>query len=118
MNGGSDTGSTSTTSKTPTFGSTSTTTSAEGDVTVSKCDTNGNSIGMADIAVRIINSMSRVQSYWVTVSVNDAAGNRLTEANGASNSVRPGQSATAKLLASTGRWGGLGTVANVSLIPQ
>lgn len=122
VNGGSNsTGSgTSTSSNTPAYGGLSTTSisNAEDDVAVSKCVTRGNVIGMADIAVRITNSTNRVQSYWVTVSVNDAAGNRLTEANGASNSVRPGQSATASLLASGVDDGASCAVAKVTRMPQ
>jgi hypothetical protein len=72
---------------------------------------------MADIQVRITNTTSQVQSYWVTVSVNDAAGNRLAEANGASNAIRPGQSAIAKLLG-PGVSGGVScSVAKVNRFP-
>jgi hypothetical protein len=116
--GNGDNSATSTASTTPNFGTFSTTASAEDDVTVSKCQTRGDVIGMADIAVRITNSTSRVQSYWVTVSVNDTAGNRLTEANGASNAIRPGQSATAKLLASAVDGAASCAVANVTRMPQ
>jgi hypothetical protein len=91
---------------------------AEGDVKVTKCDTGGDAIGMADIEVRITNSTNRTQSYMVTVSVNDAAGNRLTEANGASNSVSPGQAATAELLASAVDGAASCAVANVSRFPS
>jgi hypothetical protein len=108
----------STATTTPSFGTFATMASAEDDVIVSKCVTSGDVIGMADIAVRITNSTSRVQSYWVTVSVNDAAGNRLTEANGASNSIRPGQAATAKLLAPAVDGASSCAVANVTRIPQ
>lgn len=94
------------------------TNTAEDDVKVAKCETRGNAIGMAGIEVRVTNSTDRVQSYFVTVSVNDAAGNRLTEANGASNSVRPGQSATAKLLAGAVDGAVSCAVANVTRIPQ
>ena len=122
MNSGHDahtsTSTASTASSTATFGALSTTSSPEDDVTVSKCVTSGNVIGMADIAVRITNSTNRVQSYWVTVSVNDAAGNRLTEANGASNSIRPGQSANAGLLASGVDGAASCAVADVTRIPQ
>lgn len=106
------------TAPTSPFGSLSTTSRPEDDVTFSKCNTTGNAIGMADIAVRITNSTNRVQSYWVTVSVNDAAGNRLTEANGASNAIRPGQSANAGLLASGVDGAASCAVANVTRIPQ
>lgn len=100
------------------FGIVPTNADVEGDVKVTKCDMSGNAIGMADIEVRITNSTSRVQSYLVTVSVNDAAGNRLTEANGASNSVRPGQAATAELLASAVDGAASCAVANVTRIPS
>lgn len=122
INGGHDartsTSTASTTPSTATFGALSTTSSPEDDVKVSKCVTSGNSIGMADIAVRITNSTNRVQSYWVTVSINDAGGNRLAEANGASNSIRPGQSANAGLLASGVDGAASCAVANVTRIPQ
>ncbi|MGH3935573.1 MAG: hypothetical protein ACRDS1_11465, partial [Pseudonocardiaceae bacterium] len=88
------------------------------DVVVSRCNTTENIIGMADIAVQITNSTNRVQSYWVTVSINDANGNRLEEANGAANSIRPGQSATATLLASGVEGAASCEVADVSRIPQ
>lgn len=75
-------------------------------------------IGMADIAVRITNSTDRVQSYWVTVSVNDSAGSRLAEANGASNAIRSAQSANAGLLASGVEVAVSCAVASVTRIPQ
>lgn len=100
------------------LGALPTNTGAEGDVKVTKCAMGGNAIGMADIEVRITNSTDRVQSYFVTVSVNDAAGNRLTEANGASNSVRPGQAATAELLASAVDGAASCAVANVTRFPS
>jgi hypothetical protein len=72
------------------------TSAAMSDVSVTGCGNDGTAFSSA--TVKITNSTDRVQSYLVTVSLNDAAGNRLGEANGASNSVAPGQSATTKLL--------------------
>lgn len=69
------------------------------DVTVNQCAGGTDaSLGMAKVAVKITNHTDQVQSYLITASVNDAQGNRLTEANGASNSVAPGQTANADLL--------------------
>jgi hypothetical protein len=74
-------------------------TDAISDVTVAKCAGGPEAgIGMAQVTVKITNHTDQVQSYLITASVNDAQGNRLTEANGASNSVAPGQTATADLL--------------------
>ncbi len=94
-----------------------TTDTAMQDVTVSECD-GSNQFGLAKVTVRITNSTDRVQSYFVTVSVNDAAGNRLSEANGASNSVAPGQSATAELLGGASEDAANCTVASVNRIPS
>ncbi len=94
------------------------TSAAMNDVSVAKCGGSEGPLGLSNVAVRITNSTDRVQSYLVTVSVNDAAGNRLGEANGASNSVAPGQSATAELLG-VGADGVAGcTVANVTRLPS
>lgn len=78
-----------------------TTDAAIHDAVVTKCEAGSDQFGMTKVAVRVTNSTGRVQSYMITVSVNDAAGNRLGEANGASNSVAPGQSATAQLVGGT-----------------
>lgn len=88
------------------------------DVSVTECGGGGGSLGLSKVVVRITNSTDRVQSYFVTVSVNDAAGNRLDEANGASNSVAPGQSATAELLGSAVDGAASCAVANVTRIPS
>lgn len=87
------------------------------DVTVTECSGQGQ-FGMATVKVRVTNPTDRVQSYFVTVSVNDAAGNRLAEANGAANAVAPGQSANADLLGATASGAKNCTVANVSRIPS
>jgi hypothetical protein len=68
--------------------------------------------------MRITNSTDRTQSYWVTASMNDAVGNRLGEANGASNSVAPGQSANAQLLGTDAKGVTQCTVANVTRMPS
>lgn len=99
----------------PVFGAT--TDSAMGDVTVSEC-VGSNQFGLAKVTVRITNSTDRIQSYFVTVSVNDAAGNRLSEANGASNSVAPGQSAIAELLGGATEGAANCTVASVNRFPS
>jgi hypothetical protein len=91
-----------------------TTGSAMGDVKVSECNGGSGQFGLAKVTVRITNSTDQVQSYFVTVSVNDAAGNRLGEANGASNSVAPGQSANAELLGGATEGAANCTVASVN----
>jgi hypothetical protein len=93
------------------------TNNAESDVTITKCG-DADQFGMNTVTVRVTNSTDRTQSYLVTASLNDAAGNRLVEANGASNSVAPGQSANAELLASGAKGVSQCTIANVTRIPQ
>ena len=93
------------------------TTGAEKDVTVTECSGQGQ-FGMATVKVRVTNPTDRVQSYLVTVSVNDAAGNRLAEANSAVNSVAPGQSANADLLGGAATGAKNCTVANVTRFPS
>jgi hypothetical protein len=93
------------------------TNNAERDVTITKCG-DADQFGMNTVTVRVTNSTDRTQSYLVTASLNDAAGNRLAEANGASNSVAPGQSANAELLASGAKGVSQCTIANVTRIPQ
>lgn len=90
---------------------------AEKDVVITKCG-GADQFGMNGVTVRIINSTDRTQSYLVTASMNDEAGNRLGEANGASNSVAPGQSATAELFAGGVKDVKQCTVANVTRIPN
>ncbi|MGH3814177.1 MAG: DUF4190 domain-containing protein [Pseudonocardiaceae bacterium] len=94
------------------------TSAAMSDVSVTECGGSSGPLGLSNVAVKITNSTDRVQSYFVTVSVNDAAGNRLGEANGASNSVAPGQSATAELLGGTTEGAANCTVASVNRIPS
>jgi hypothetical protein len=67
------------------------------DVVVTKCG-GDDQFGLSKVTVRITNPTDRVQSYLVTASINDASGARLAEANGASNAVAPGQTATAELM--------------------
>lgn len=93
------------------------TSAAMSDVSVTECGNDG-PLGWSSATVKITNSTDRVQSYFVTVSVNDAAGNRLGEANGASNSVAPGQSATTELLGGAAYGIASCTVANVNRIPS
>jgi hypothetical protein len=92
------------------------TNNAERDVAITKCG-GDDQFGMNSVTVRITNSTDRVQSYWITASMNDAAGNRLGEANGVSNSVAPGQSANAQLIGTGAKGVAQCTVANVSRIP-
>ncbi len=89
---------------------------AMADVRITKCSGGGGPLGMGAVAVQVTNHTSAVQSYLVTVSLNDAAGNRVAEANGASNSVGPGQSAAADLLAPAARDVAQCTVAHVTRI--
>ncbi|MGH8571742.1 MAG: hypothetical protein ACREX8_04085 [Gammaproteobacteria bacterium] len=93
------------------------TNSAEGDVVITKCG-DADQFGLNTVTVKITNSTDRTQSYFVTASLNDAAGNRLAEANGASNSVAAGQSANADLLATGAEGVTQCTVANVTRTPQ
>lgn len=93
------------------------TSNAEHDVKITKCG-GDDQFGMNSVTVRITNSTDRTQSYFVTASMNDAAGNRLGEANGASNSVAPGQSANAQLIGTGAKGVAACTVANVSRIPS
>ena len=94
------------------------TSAAMSDVSVAECGGSSGPLGLSNVAVKITNSTDRVQSYFVTVSVNDDAGNRLGEANGASNSVTPGQSATAELLGVGVEGVANCVVANVTRIPS
>lgn len=92
------------------------------DVTVDKCAGGTDAtLGMAQVTVKITNHTSSVQSYLITASVNDAQGNRLTEANGASNSVAPGQTANAELIGGSAQGMANATscsIANVTRLPQ
>lgn len=94
------------------------TSAAMSDVSVTECGGSDGPMGLSNVAVKITNSTDRVQSYFVTVSVNDAAGNRLGEANGASNSVAPGQSAAADLLGVGAEGVASCVVANVTRFPS
>lgn len=67
--------------------------SAEADVTVNSCE--ASAIG-ATGEVTVTNSTSSPKSYLVTVSANDADGNRIGELTAAANAVGPGQSAKAQ----------------------
>lgn len=92
--------------------------SAINDVVLTQCTgTYDGSPYLGKVTVKVINPTDVVQSYMITVSMNDATGARLAEANGASNSVMPGQTAKADLIV-TGVEGVTGcTVANVIRIP-
>lgn len=92
------------------------TNNAESDVVVTDCSASGD-FGMPSIKVKITNSTDRTQSYLVTVSVNDAGGSRITEANGASNSLMPGQSASVDLFAMSADGMKSCAVANVTRMP-
>jgi hypothetical protein len=73
------------------------------DVVVAECNgSDGSTFDMGRVTVKVTNSTDRVQSYMITVSMNDASGARLAEANGAANSVAPGQVATTDLFSGTG----------------
>lgn len=93
------------------------TNNAEHDVAITKCGGDGQ-LGMNSVTVRITNSTDQTQSYWITASMNDTAGNRLGEANGASNSVAPGQSANAELIGTGAKGVVQCTVANVTRMPS
>jgi hypothetical protein len=68
----------------------------QADVTLTKCATD--SIGLADVEATILNHSSGRSNYLVQVNILDAAGNKIGEANGASNNIEAGQSSTEKLL--------------------
>jgi hypothetical protein len=89
---------------------------AAGDVTISQCTPSG-ALGMAQVTTQVHNSTTSAQSYMITVSLNDAAGNRVAEANGAVNSLAPGQSAHVDLLGAQAPGATACTVASVTRIP-
>lgn len=68
-----------------------------GDVTMATCEQG--QFGPT-VRVTITNRSSKRSNYLVSANLEDAAGNKVGEANGASNNVEPGQTATADLLAS------------------
>lgn len=86
------------------------------DVTITTCNPTG-SMGTSQVAVKVTNSTRTVESYMITVSLNDPGGNRVSEANGATNSLAPGQSATVELFGGTATGSTTCTVASVSRIP-
>lgn len=93
---------------------------AIGDVSVTPC-TVETTAGLTEVTATVHNTTSSVQSYMVTVSVNDATGNRVTEVNGAANAVAPGQSAPVQLIGSSPAVSGSAkscTVADVTRIPS
>jgi hypothetical protein len=93
------------------------TNNAERDVVITKCG-GDDQFGMNSVTVRVTNSTDRSQSYLITASMNDAAGNRLGEANGASNSVAPGQSANVQLIGTAAKGITQCTIANVTRMPS
>lgn len=86
------------------------------DVVITTCNPSG-SAGMSQVAVKVTNSTATVESYLITVSLNDPGGNRVSEANGATNSLTPGQSATVELFGGDATGSITCTVASVSRIP-
>lgn len=66
------------------------------DVTVDTCQPG--TFG-AQVKVKVVNHSSKTSSYLINVSVEDAAGTKVGEANGASNNVAAGQTALVDLLA-------------------
>jgi Na+-transporting methylmalonyl-CoA/oxaloacetate decarboxylase gamma subunit len=73
------------------------TSSAMNDVKVTECNSGSGPLGMSGTTVAVTNGTDRTQTYLITVSLNNADGNRLGEAIGAVNSVAPGQTATSDL---------------------
>lgn len=86
------------------------------DVTIAQCTPSGLA-GMAQVTTKVTNHTTTVQSYMITVSLNDPAGNRVSEANGATNSLAPGQTASVDLIGSTATGAVSCTVASVSRLP-
>jgi hypothetical protein len=90
---------------------------ATADVAITTCNPSG-AMGIAQVTAKVTNSTATAESYLITVSLNDPAGNRVSEANGAVNALTPGQSATVELLGGTASGSTTCTVASVTRIPE
>lgn len=73
------------------------TSDAINEVKVTECNNGNGPLGMSGTTVAVTNGTDRIQTYLITVSLNNADGDRLDEAIGAVNSVAPGQTATSDL---------------------
>lgn len=93
-----------------------TTPGALGDISITQCTPNGPA-DMAQVTAQVHNGTDSTQSYMITVSLNDAAGNRVAEANGAANSIMPGQSARVELIGESAAGAVACTVASAVRIP-
>lgn len=65
---------------------------ATADVSVQQC--NADQLGFVHASGTIQNHSSKPSSYLITISFNDAQGNRIAEGNHAANVIQPGQSAS------------------------
>ena len=68
----------------------------QADVALTKCSTD--EIGLADVEATITNHSSGRSNYLIQVNILDASGNKIGEANGASNNIEAGQSSSEKLV--------------------
>jgi len=92
-------------------------TSATTDIAINDCGTT-NDLGWAVVRVRVYNSTNEPASYMITVSENDSRGDRLGEANGAVNSLAPGQTTMTELMGTASSGVTRCTVASVSRLPM
>ncbi len=69
---------------------------ATGDVVIDSCE--AGDYGAINADATVTNSTEVPATYSITVSANDADGNRVAELNGFANSVAPGQSASVDLV--------------------
>lgn len=96
------------------------TSEALNDVKVTECDGGSGPLGMSGTTVAVTNGTDRTQTYLITISLNNADGNRLDEAIGAVNSVAPGQKATSDLFSGGAHTQGVTAcaVASVNRVPS
>lgn len=96
------------------------TSDAINEVKVTACNSGDGPLGMSGTTVAVTNGTDRAQTYLITVSLNNADGNRLGEAIGAVNAVAPGQTATSDLFGGGTDTEGVTacTVANVDRVPS
>ncbi len=71
---------------------------AANDVAITSCGSD--SVGFAKVGVTITNHSTGQSNYLISVNVLDAAGNKIGEADGASNNIASGQSSTESLTGS------------------
>jgi len=69
---------------------------ATGDVVINSCE--AGDFGALNADATVTNTTDVPATYSITVSANDASGNRVAELNGFANSIAPGQSASVDLV--------------------